>query len=169
MWFGRSPMVTSLDCSFGNKPVGPAWLEPSTDLRLNVRLFGDRRNRADRSLRRFTSLSTLRFPLGNETSAGIENRCGLAKRRQRRFGLGDQRAQARPRALRPEQTHDGRLAGLRVLTGLLADQCRIAFDIEQIVGDLEGLTDGRAVAIERVALRRARLREDSTSAARKFE
>ncbi len=58
----------------------------------------------------------------------------------------------RSRALAPvgtENADDRRLAGLRILAGLLADQRRIALDVEQIVGDLERLADRRAIAIER--------------------
>ena len=46
------------------------------------------------------------------------------------------------------------LAGGGVLAGRFADQRRIAFEIEKIVGDLEGLADRRSIALERLALRR---------------
>ena len=45
-----------------------------------------------------------------------------------------------------EHADHRRLAGLRVLAGRFADQRRIAFEIEQIVGDLEGLADRRSIA-----------------------
>ncbi len=57
------------------------------------------------------------------------------------------------------------LAGGGVLAGLFADQRRIAFEIEQIVGDLEGLADRRAVTLERRALRRRRLGENAAGLA----
>src|SRR5262249_40215882 len=76
-----------------------------------------------------------------------------------------QRAQARPRARRSENADDGCLAGLGVLAGLLADERRIAFDIEQIVRDLERLADGGAVEFERRTLRRVGLSEDAAGAA----
>src|SRR5262249_62096944 len=64
---------------------------------------------------------------------------------------------------------DGRLACRRVLADLLADERRIAFDIEEIVGDLERLADGGAVAFERRALRGVGLPEDAAGMARELE
>src|SRR5262249_21777859 len=66
--------------------------------------------------------SALSFSLGNEACAGIEDGGGHAERGERRFCFGNERAQTRPRAVGPEQTHDRRLAGLRILAGLLTDQ-----------------------------------------------
>src|SRR5262249_59240041 len=73
--------------------------------------------------------------------------------------------QARPRSRRSENADYGCLAGLVVLAGLLADERRIAFDIEQIVRDLERLADGGAVEFERRTLRRVGLSEDAAGAA----
>ncbi len=62
-------------------------------------------------------------------------------------------AQPRAGALDAEQCDKGGLAGGGILAGFLAERCRIAFDIEQIVGDLEGFAERAAVIVERLVLR----------------
>ena len=98
----------------------------------------------------------LGVPVGNELRAFDENSTPGSERRQGLFGFGHQLLQpcSRPRAA--EHADHRRLAGHRVLAGRFADQGRIAFEIEKIVGDLEGLADRRSIALERVALRLAR-------------
>ena len=82
-----------------------------------------------------------------------QHRRGGSERRERRFGLGHELLEPPFGAGDAEHADEGRLAGGGVLAGLFADQRRIAFDIEEIVGDLKRLADRRAVAFERVALR----------------
>ena len=48
------------------------------------------------------------------------------------------------------------LPGYCVLTGLFADKCRITFEVEQIVSDLEGLANGRSIPLKRSTLRSGR-------------
>src|SRR6266446_6270049 len=52
------------------------------------------------------------------------------------------------------------LAQRRVLSGLLAERRRVALDVEQIVGDLERLTERAAIVVERLILLLRGLAED---------
>ena len=76
-----------------------------------------------------------------------QDRRALAERRQRLLGLGDKLAQTRLGAIGAENIDHRGFAGARVLAGLFADECGVAFDVEKIVGDLEGLAHGRPVAL----------------------
>src|SRR5580692_4659713 len=96
--------------------------------------------------------SGLSMPVGDKSCPFDEDRRRLAERRQRRFGFGNELAQSRFGAVDAEHADESGLAGGGVLAGLFADQCRIAFDVEKVVGDLERLADRRAVAFERRAL-----------------
>ena len=60
----------------------------------------------------------------------------------------------------PEDSDQRRFAGGGVLAGGLAEGRAVAFDVEQVVGDLKRLPDRRAEALERVAFRNARLAEN---------
>jgi hypothetical protein len=46
------------------------------------------------------------------------------------------------------------------LPGLLAERGRVALDVEQVVGDLEGFAERAAVVVERLVLLRRGLAED---------
>jgi len=91
------------------------------------------------------------FPLGREAGRRAQDVRFAAERHQRAFGFRHQGGEPRVRALDAEQGDQRRLAGGGVLAGGLAERRRIALDVEQIVGDLEGLADRRAIAIERGA------------------
>ena len=56
-------------------------------------------------------------------------------------------------------------AGVGVLSRLLAYQCRVALDVEEIVGDLKSLAHCRAIAFEGVPLLARGLAKDSTGTA----
>ena len=94
----------------------------------------------------------LGVPVGNESRAFGENSTPGSERRQGLFGFGHQLLQpcSRPRAAK--HADHRRLARYRVLAGRFADQGRIAFEIEKIVRDLEGLADCRSITLERVTL-----------------
>src|SRR5262245_43273754 len=59
-----------------------------------------------------------------------------------------------------EQPHERRLVRGGVLADLLADRRGIALDVENVIGDLERLTERDAETIDRRALARIRLTED---------
>ncbi len=50
--------------------------------------------------------------------------------------------------------------GGRVLAGRFADRCRIAFDVEEIVGDLERLAKSGTVTLKRFPLTLVGLAQD---------
>ena len=58
-----------------------------------------------------------------------------------------------------EHADHGRLARHCVLTGLFADKRGVTFEVEQIISDLEGLTNGRSIPLKRLALRSRRRSE----------
>ena len=68
---------------------------------------------------------------------------------ERRLRLGDQAFKPTPRGHGPKYPDQRRLVGGRVLAGGLAHRCRVAFEVEEIVGDftLEGAPEG---AVQRV-------------------
>ncbi len=104
--------------------------------------------------------SRSRPPFGDEARCGLENAGPRPERRERRLGLGDQAEQLQLRPLDPEDRDRGGLVGSRILAGRLADRLGIALDVEQVVGDLEGLADDGAEAVERLALGVLRFAED---------
>ena len=69
----------------------------------------------------------------------------VPERRKRGFGIVDQRLEARPRGLDPEQRDKRRLAAAGILGHRLADRRFVALGIEQIVGELKGLAEGGGV------------------------
>ena len=82
-------------------------------------------------------LQQLRVALRHEAGGFDQDGGALPEGSERGGGLGDQRTQALARAIDAEDANHGGLAGVGILAGLLADQRRIAFDIEEVVGDLE--------------------------------
>src|SRR3546814_15165178 len=59
-----------------------------------------------------------------------------------------ERAQALVRGLHPDQRGEGGLVLLRVLAGGLAEGGAVAFDVEQVVADLEGQAERVGEAVE---------------------
>ena len=76
------------------------------------------------------------------------------------FRPRQQIAHALPGAVDPELGDERGLAQSRVLAGLLAERCCIAFDVEQVVGDLERLAQRAAVIVERLIFLLRGLAED---------
>src|SRR5579872_2872689 len=91
-------------------------------------------------------------PFRDESRALDEDAGSGAEWCQRLLGLGHQLAKSRLRAGDAEHAHHGGLAGLGVFAGRFADQRGVAFEIEEVVGDLEGLADRNAIAVERRTL-----------------
>ena len=73
----------------------------------------------------------------------------LPNERDRLFSLGDKRLEPLPRTIDPQQAQECRLVGGRIFSRRLADGRCIAFDIEQVIGDLKGFADRRTVTFER--------------------
>src|SRR5438874_931180 len=96
---------------------------------------------------------------GDEPRRLAKDRGPLVERRERRFGLGDELREPRTRRHHAVERYESRLALCGVLTGRLADGCSFALDIEEIVGDLEGLADRAAVEHEKATLVRGRAAE----------
>src|SRR5215467_256652 len=72
----------------------------------------------------------------------------------------DQSPEPLLRLVHAEQPDERGLVRSGVLADLLADGSRVAFDIENVVGDLERLTERRAEPVYRRALTGVRLAED---------
>ena len=97
------------------------------------------------------------LPLSSLSTAAIgdEMRCRLqycavfAKRRDRRLSLDDKCLEPFPRTIDPQQAQECRLVGGRIFSRRLADRGCIAFDIEQVIGDLKCFADRRTVTFER--------------------
>ena len=70
------------------------------------------------------------MPVGDEFCPLDKNARRGPERRQGLLGLGDQRLQSRLGRGHAQHAHQGGLAGGGVLAGLLADQRRIAFEIQ---------------------------------------
>ena len=124
-----------------------------TSARARSRLGARPRATSSMSSRCFATAST---PSGDgeigggaqQVGAGAE--IGERRRRPARQGLG-----ALPRARRSEKRHQRRLAGAGVLACRLAQRRRVAFEVEQVVGDLEGEAEGARIFDERLSLARA--------------
>ncbi len=85
-----------------------------------------------------------------DEAGSLAQRVGTrAERLQRRDGGCFHGSQAPAGGRDPEHADDGRLAGRCVLGGRLAEGRRIAVDVEQVVGDLEGPAERLAIAVER--------------------
>ena len=81
-------------------------------------------------------------PLGDKSRA-LNKDCGAGSERcERVLGVSDELAKAGLRAGRAKHVDHGGLARHCIFARLFADQRRIAFEIEKVVGDLEGLADG---------------------------
>src|SRR5260370_39338064 len=91
-------------------------------------------------------------PLCDEPCRGLEQRRIGAKRREGGLGLVDQTEQLLLRLGDAENSDRRRFTGVGVLAGRLSDRGSIAFDVENIVGDLECFSDNGAESIERQSL-----------------
>src|SRR5437016_1125596 len=70
-----------------------------------------------------------------------------AEDRQRGIGAAQEIADALFGALDPQLGDEGGLAERCILPGLLAERRRVALDVEQVVGDLEGFAKRPAVIV----------------------
>ena len=93
------------------------------------------------------------MPVGDKSCTLDEDRSRGAERLERKFSLADKLSQSRFCRRHAQHAHHRRFARHGVLAGRFADQSRIAFDVEQVIGDLERLADCRPVTLERGALR----------------
>src|SRR6202051_3536003 len=98
--------------------------------------------------------------LGNESRGGAQHLAFFAEGRERGIGARQKIAHALLGAVDPELGDEGGLAQGGVLAGLFAERRRVAFDVEQIVGDLEGLAERAAIIVERLILLWRGLSED---------
>ena len=80
-------------------------------------------------------------PRGDETRGGAQTIGFRFERRQRGVGLGDQCGEPGVRAVDAERGDERRLAGGGILAGCLPSRAGVALDVEQVVGDLEGLAE----------------------------
>src|SRR6202142_2228165 len=92
-----------------------------------------------------------------------------AKRRDRRFSLDDKRLEPLARTIDPQQAQERRLVGGRIFSRRLANSGCVAFDIEQVIGDLKGFADRRTVTFERRTRLAGRLAEHGSTRAGKLQ
>src|SRR3954471_24115520 len=117
-------------------------------------------NRETNSSISFLGLATSVLAFGDKSRGGAKHVALGAEARQRGIGARQEIAHALLGALDPELGDEGGLAQRRVLAGLLAERCRIALDVEQVVGDLEGFAERAAVVVERLIFFHRGLAED---------
>ena len=86
-----------------------------------------------------------------------KNRSGRSERGKRLFGGGDKLSELGFCARGSKHADHSCFARPRVLAGLLADKRRVTFKIEQIIGNLEGLADGRSIPPKCLALKNPRV------------
>jgi hypothetical protein len=80
---------------------------------------------------------------------GSQDVCATAEQGEGFLGLRYQLLQSRPCALDAQEAYEGRLMRRGVFAGRFADGGGVALDIKQIVRNLKGFADRRAIAIER--------------------
>src|SRR6187402_192615 len=107
--------------------------------------IGNFLNRATNSSISFLAVATSVLAFGDEPRRGAQHLTFGAKDRERGVGFRQEIAHALLGAVDSELGDEGGLAEGGVLPGLLAERGRIALDVEQIVGDLEGLAERAAV------------------------
>src|SRR5262249_46764075 len=107
--------------------------------------------------------------LGDEASSGAQGIGLCTKRRQRGVGLRNQFLEARSRSVGSKRAHQCRLAGSGILAGGFTERLGVALDIEQIVGNLEGLANRHAIAINTVERCSVSLSENRPGAAGKAD
>src|SRR5262249_11515457 len=97
---------------------------------------------------------------GNEARRGFEHICSAAEGAQRGLRLADQVFQPPPRGRRSVHADLRFLTCGGCLARRLADRCRIAFDVEQVVRDLERLAKRGTVTLKRGPLTLVGLAQD---------
>src|ERR1700730_2029794 len=106
---------------------------------------------------------------GHEPRRGAQYLALGTEDRERLVGARQQVAHALLGAVDAELGDEGGLAERCVLPGLLAERRRVAFDVEQVVGDLEGFAERAAVIVERLVLLLRGLAQDRTRNAAKAQ
>src|SRR5581483_11415941 len=104
---------------------------------------------------RFGVLATCRplaLALGDEARGLAEHAGPVAEDRQCLVAARQEIAHALLGAVDAELSDEGGLAQRCVGAGRLAERRRIALDVEQIIGDLEGFAQRLAVIVERLVL-----------------
>ena len=120
-------------------------------------------------------LSTVRrllppiLAFGDEARGRAQHIALGAEDRERLVGARQQVAHALLGAVDAELGDEGGLAERRVLSGLLAERRRVALDVEQVVGDLEGFAERAAVIVERLVFLLRGLAEDRAGNAAKAQ
>jgi len=91
-------------------------------------------------------------PFCNEMSRAAQHFRAVGEWFKGRLGLGDESLQPGFRMCVTKCPDKRRLAGGRILSGRFSKRCSAAFNIKQIVGDLESLTECRTIARKGVVL-----------------
>src|SRR5262249_38030608 len=90
------------------------------------------------------------IPAGRDETRKLLQHCrALAEWRKRRFSLGDQSAETSLCCVDAKQGNQRGLAAPCVLGDSLAEGLGVALRIEQVVGELEGLAEGRGISKKR--------------------
>lgn len=95
------------------------------------------------------------FARNDETGGSAQALGTISERSQRGEGCRFGRGELLLRCLEPKEIDKRCLAGFTVLAGSLADSLGRALDVEDVVGNLERITDVITKRAERLALRRA--------------
>src|SRR5579872_854580 len=103
---------------------------------------------------------SLVLPFGNKARRGAQNVAARAEDRQRLIGSRQKVANALLGAVDAELGDEGGLAERGVSTRGLAQRGRIALDVEQVVGNLEGFPKRAPVIVERLIFLLRGLPED---------
>src|ERR1700761_1886521 len=98
--------------------------------------------------------------LGDKARGGAQHVALGAEDRERRISPRPQAADALLGAVDSELGDESSLAESRIGAGRLAERGGVAFDVEQIVGDLERFAKRAAVIVERLIFLRRGLPED---------
>src|SRR5258707_4464580 len=109
-------------------------------------------------------VGTSALAFGNEARRRPQHVALGAEYRQCGIGACQQVADALLGTVDPELGDEGGLAEGGVLAGLFAEGCGIAFDVEQVVGDLKGFAERAAVIVERLIFPRRGLARTPPSA-----
>src|SRR5207249_8250881 len=88
--------------------------------------------------------------IGDKPRGGAQHIAPGAEDRQRGIVAAQEIADALFGALDPQLGDEGGLAERCILPGLLAERRRVALDVEQVVGDLEGFAKRPAVIVQRL-------------------
>src|SRR5262245_495855 len=134
--------------------------------------FRKRRSSSSNSLWLPGPLATSRpsiFAFGDEPRRRAQHVGSCAEHRERRVTAREQVAHALLGAVDAELGDEGGLAERRVRAGRLAECGRVALDIEQVVGDLEGLAERFAEIVQRLIFLLRRLAEQRAGDAAKAQ